>query len=400
MNILQITNKFPFPANDGGSIAIKQLTEGFVAQGHKVILLAMTTYKHPANQEAIPRHLKNHITVYSVDIDTRIRVTDAIKNLAFSSIPYNVERFYSHQFKNRLLQILSDYTIDVVQLEGLYTAMYAPLIKQFTDVKVVMRAHNVEFKIWERRSAQEKNLFKKFYIKHLAKRLKNYETSLLSSFDAICPISDTDKKFFLEAGYKGPLKVVPCGIEPQHIQNTNNPVNHVSLCYIGALDWLPNQDGLLWFIEEVWEQLIQQDADWSLDIAGRNAPDWLIKKLRKPGINYYGKVENAQEFMKNHTVLLVPLFSGSGMRIKIIEAMALGKTVITTSLGAEGIYCNDQEHLFIADSAKDYFQTLNKISNQKHLIEQIGVNAHTFIKNHFDNFVISQKIIHFYKNLF
>ena len=102
----------------------------------------------------------------------------------------------------------------------------------------------------------------------------------------------------------------------------------------GVVDWFPNQQGLLWFLDNCWSQIRHQNPDLQLFVAGRNAPQWLIEKLNVSGVVYVGEVENAYDFMAQHTIMIVPLLAGGGMRIKILEGLAYGKVIVSTSIDA------------------------------------------------------------------
>ena len=155
--------------------------------------------------------------------------------------------------------------------------------------------------------------------------------------------------------------------------------------FIGALDWLPNQEGLLWFVRNLWQDIHVRFPELYLEIAGRNAPHWLIRKLEEyPNIKFYGEIDDAYQFISKRAVMLVPLFSGSGMRIKIIEGMALGKSIVTTTIGTEGIPTQHNKNILVADSAEKFKNEVIRLLTNKDLFDDIGIQASDFIQKEYN----------------
>lgn len=399
MNILQLCNKMPYPPKDGGSIAILNLSKGLVELGHKVTILAMNTSKHYFSVDDIPIDLKSKINFYDVFVDTKINPLNLIINLLFSKFPYNAKRFISTKFKNKLINILRYNDYDIIQLEGLYLSPYINVIKEYSKAKVVYRAHNIEHEIWERTTAKQHNIAKKFYLEILTNRLKKFEISTINKYDAVVPITERDAICLNKLGNNKPVHVLPTGINASELNPRNIKIEFPSLFYIGALDWAPNQEGIIWFLNNIWINIFDKHKNLKLYVAGRNAPQWLINKLKKENIFYLGEIDNAYEFMASKAIMIVPLLSGSGMRIKIIEGMALGKTIISTTIGAEGINVTNNENILIADNPNDFVDEIDKILNNKMLFNNIGKNAITFVENNYDNLALTSLLVDFYRGL-
>ena len=400
MRILQIHNKVPYPPKDGGSIAVFNLSEGFAKFGNKVDILALNTKKHSVDFLKIQNKLPKNINIYTVDIDTDIKLLKALKNLLFSSLPYNAERFINNNFKIKLKEILTENTYDIVQIEGLYMMPYIELIKENTNSCVSYRAHNIEHEIWEKTYLQEKKLLKKIYLKNLYKRIKKFETFYINKYDLLIPITKRDAEHFNLLGNTRKIHVSPTGVDSNKYKINEQNFNAAKLFHLGSLDWIPNQEGLIWFLENVWSKLIKINKDLTFTIAGRNAPDCLVEKFNTyENINYLGEIEDALEFIHSQTIMIVPLLSGSGMRIKIIEGMAAGKVILTTSKGAEGISGKNGREFLIAGNAEEFIEQILKIYKNNNLIQEISSNAQSFISDNFDNFAISKSLIEFYETM-
>jgi hypothetical protein len=191
MKILQVTNKVPYPPKDGGAIACMNLISGFALLGHEVTVLAMNTEKHHIDATEIPEPVQDWATFHLVDVPARTSGFAALINLIFSGKPYNAVRFISKAFSSELKKLLRENKFDIVQLEGLYVCPYIPLIRKYSDAKIVYRSHNIEHEIWERTSALSKGL-KRLYFKVLAKRIKTFEKNFLNDYDLLVPITERD----------------------------------------------------------------------------------------------------------------------------------------------------------------------------------------------------------------
>jgi polysaccharide biosynthesis protein PslH len=396
MNILQITPKLPFPLHDGSAIAAWNLTRGLSANGCKLTILAMNTDKHYSPIENLPPSMKQVCEWDSVYLNTRINPLKALTNLLFSKLPYNIERFYSHDFRSELQSLLLKNKFDLIQCEGLPTLIYLPVIRKYTTARVAYRAHNIESEIWERKAGRERSRLKKFYYNIIAKRLLSLELNMMNKYDLLIPITDRDAEVLRLMGNKKPVCVVPSGYNIDMMPEIKPYSQDISVGYIGSLDWTPNQEGLLWFIEKVWKPLIKPGFV-KLHVAGRNAPPWLEKILQNTwDLVYEGEVEDAQTFMMDHPIMVVPLFSGSGMRVKIVEGMALGRIIISTPLGIEGLPVNDRLNILIASDAKSFREILTSIITDPSKYFQIGDAARALIPGKFNNIELGKKLANFY----
>ena len=394
MKILLLANKLPYPPKDGGSIATLNMARSFAELGHEVIVLAMNTSKHYFDPEQIPADLKKSIMFLAANVNTDIRLHKALINLLISKKPYNAERFISRAYENLLVEILDKQHFDIIQLEGLYLAPYLPIIKKSSKALVVMRAHNIEYEIWIRTARQNYGL-KKWYLLNLAKRIRKMELSYLNSYDLMVPITRRDAGEFVKLGCNLPIHVAPSGIFIEEIKTDRSAIEFPSLFHIGALDWGPNQEGLFWFLKNVWEKMNINHPGLKFFIAGRNAPE-KIRQIDLPNVFFLGEVEDAYAFMNRKAIMVVPLLSGSGLRIKIIEGMALGKTIVSTSIGAEGINCINGKHILIADTPEKFIEEIENLLDNFDKFDAIGKQAALFVRNDFNNLVITSALLDFY----
>ncbi|MDA9555843.1 glycosyltransferase family 4 protein [Pelobium sp.] len=397
MRVLLITNRVPFPADGGYAIVVHHTIEALVNLGCEVTLFSLNTTKHYVRVKEVKDPLLKKIKFVQYKIDNRIKAKDAFFNL-FSDQSYNISRFYDHNCASKLGHLLRSNTFDIVQFEGLQVASYLDVVKANTNAKLVYRAHNIEHQIWKRLTTKENFLIRKMYLNLLSKRLQRFEFKVLNSFDALIAISFVDEHFFKSIGCKVPVHTFPVALDLENYKNNYLLSPDKSVGYIGSMDWRPNIEGVDWFLEKVWPSIRQLDSGITFHLAGKNIPKQ-FKIMGDESFIMEGDVENAAEFISRQHVLIVPLLSGSGMRVKIIEAMALGKCIIATSIAAEGINYHHDKDILIADKADDFYKQILRCFTDKTLISKIGEGARKLVEKNHDNTKLSKVLLKVYQDL-
>ncbi|WP_046242459.1 glycosyltransferase family 4 protein [Hymenobacter terrenus] len=392
MNILQISPRVPFPLHDGGAIGIYNITAGLLQAGHRVTLLAANTPKHHQPAHVLDA-LGSGLRLLPVDVDTTPRPLSALRSLlggpgpqgVGQDIPYNVERFISLPLAARLKQLLETEVFDVVQFEGAFVAWYAGWLRQQVAQDwhpaggmlppLVLRAHNVEYRIWETLAQSAGNPLKKWYFHHLATRMRKFERWMLSQLDGVAAITVEDQERLRELGCTVPAPLVPAGVmlDAFRPDPTHRPRPRTAFM-IGSLNWLPNLEALDWLLREVWPTAHAEMPDLELHVAGTGTPAHLLAP-RTDNVFIHGFVDSASDFMRQFELMVVPLLSGGGMRVKIIEGMALGKPILSTSLGAEGIAVRDGHDIVLRDGAAGWLDALRAWYRGELPVEAIGAEA-------------------------
>jgi polysaccharide biosynthesis protein PslH len=393
LNILYISSRVPFPPTDGGAIVTYNTITESARAGHEVHLLSVNTPKHLQ-----PDHVFPGIAFQKyVFIDTAISPVKAFVNF-FSNTSYNIERFISRDFSNALKEILEKNTFDIIQFEGAYVAWYIDIVKKYANCPIVLRAHNIEYVIWERLAENCRNPLKKFYLNLLAKRLKKFETDYYQKFDGIAAITQEDVSRIRLMGVNNTSRIIPAGVNMENFKTTSTSPKPFSVFILSSLDWLPNQEAVLWFLKNVWPELIKEIPQLELHIAGKNTPDSFYQ-LKNDNIIIHGFVNSSSEFMQQHDLMAVPLLSGGGMRVKIIEGMAQGKIIISSSIGAEGIHYENGKNILIADKPEDWVKMILDYFRNRQSYQHIGENARNLIKEEYSNEKVTSDYIEFYKEL-
>jgi len=400
LRILMLMNRVPWPLNDGGAIGAFNFVKGYAEAGCRVTVLAMNTTRHYVEPMTAHDALDKYADVHLVDVDNRIKPLDALRNL-LTNKSYVIQRFVSQKYAMELQKLLANSAHDVVyggrdvvHVDGLPPAAYAHVYKAF-DVTVSMRAHNVEHVIWERIASQERNPLKRWYLGVQAHRLQRFELDAIDGCDVVMAISNEDQDTIRRLRPNARTLVVPAGMDvPDVAVNTN--FSATDLFSIGAFDWMPNLQGTEWFAKSVWPTIHARFPDITISVAGKRMPA-SIEALATPSFRTVGEVADAKQFMLSHGIMVVPIISGSGIRIKILEGMALGKTIIATTIGAEGLGLTHNENILIADTPDEWIACIERCMADTSFCQSIGVNAHRFAYEHYRNSNIFEKLIAYYR---
>lgn len=392
MRVLQLCNKPPYPPVDGGTMAMNSITRGLLSRSCEVKVLTVKTDKHPVREERIPQEYRFRTAMEAVYVDLSVKPLPAFFAMLCGE-SYHVKRYVSEEFAAKLREILEKEQFDVVHVESIFLTPYVPLIRKYSDAKVMLRAHNVEHLIWKRVAQSCLNPLKKWYLKHLSLTLRAYELEHVNDYDGIVCITKNDADYFRQSGCRKPVSVIPFGVEPEDVPHVE--VEPDSLFHIGAMDWLPNQESIRWLLEVVWPVVHREVPQAKLYLAGRKMPErWM--KARIEGVSVVGEVPDAMYFIGSKKINVVPLLSGSGIRVKIIEAMSVGKTVITTTVGAQGIDYTDGVNLLIANTPEEFAMQIKRCLEDDDFCRQVGEAAERLIAEQYDEGMLADKLLNFY----
>jgi glycosyltransferase involved in cell wall biosynthesis len=396
LKILILTPRIPFPLKDGGAIAMHQTIEGYVQQGCEVSLLSMNTSRHWVDENLLPEWYSKLVHFKTVFINNNINPLSAFFNL-FTGKSYNVSRFINKNFETALIELIKQETFDIIQFESIYTSPYLQIAQENSDSKCFCRVHNIEHLIWQRLSENEANFLKRKYLKILTNRLKIYEIDILKKFDLLLPISRTEEKYFSDNKINASF-YLPFGIDINKPILKNIEQNVQSIYHIGSMDWAPNVEGITWFLSTVWDDLQTELKDVKLFLAGKNMPKSLLKKENNQTV-ILGEIEDFSAFSLSKNIMIVPLLSGAGIRIKVLEAMAFGKVVIATEIAVEGIGLTHQKNVLIANSPEDFKEQLHYCFSNLEKIKSIGDHAKQFVEANYSKEKIYLEVVEQFQHL-
>jgi glycosyltransferase involved in cell wall biosynthesis len=397
VRVLLIAHKNPYPPDDGGKMGIYTMIDGLLSNNIQLDVLLMNPTKifRPLEKSLVPKKI-NYID--AITIDTNIKILTLIYNLFFQKESYFVTRFIDKNFEKKLEEILTKNNYDIVQLESVFSAVYLPLIKQYSN-KIVLRAHNIEHQIWEKVCYYERNIFKKWYLKIQTKRLKKFEENIFKQVDGITTFSEDDKQYILSLLPDKLIVVTPNGLDMQKFEIVPFEQQKLNtIFYLGSLDWIPNQQGVVWFLKNVWPKVLERKNDVQLIVAGKKIPQWL-KNFQVKNVRFYSDVPDTKELYHQYAITIVPLLAGSGIRVRIIEGMAYGKCIISTSIGAEGIPCEHNKNIIIADTPENFAKELLDLLNNPDKVKRIQKEARKFAEENFSKEKVYLPLVKLYQQI-
>jgi len=374
----------------GGNLAMNAMIDGYHNAGKQVYVLAMHTTRHPVSIAQLDNLYKHAHGFSTVDIDNRVRLLPALKNFLFSKQPNHAERFYHFAFMNKLSDVIAIFRPDVIQIESIFLSTYIPYIRQRSDAILVLRVHNIEYQVWQSLAKGAKNSLKRYYLTNLSERMERFEAKAWQDYDLLLPITSIDEKVIHSEGADTPCVVAPYGFEVKNI--SPSPDEKWEAYHIGAMDWLPNAEAMNWFLNDVWPGIHAAFPSFRFSFAGRYMPD-KYKNANIAGVFCAGEVADADAFIAEKKILIVPLKSGGGIRIKILEAMAAGKVVISTDMGMQGIEATPGMHYLAANKPEDFVEAIKWCLENKYKAELISENAIALIRDKYEQRSIMKRVI-------
>lgn len=346
MNILVVSTQWPFPTRSGVTTRIYQLVRELAAR-HDVTLLS---YARAEDAEGVAA-LSEELPVRVVQREPRSRMAKRSAQLRsiVSLRPFAARDAYSVEMQRALDELCAEQTFDFVQLESTVLAgLSVP-----PGPKVVIDEHNIEYEIFQRVCAGESSLARRMFNQLEYLRFRRFEQRCWRRIDGCVVTSEREAPVVGAHAPGTPTAVVPNGVDVDSFVPSCDPVEPRTVVFNGTLDYRPNLDAVQYLLDQVWPLVLNRCPDARLEIVGYASPED-VRRLRRPGVVFTGQVPDVRTYLQRAAVIAVPVRMGGGTRLKIVEALALGKAIVSTSLGCEGIAVRDEEHLLIADDAQAF----------------------------------------------
>jgi glycosyltransferase involved in cell wall biosynthesis len=372
MKVLHISNKPVYPILDGGCVAMSGTLDCLKQLNYRIEHVCISTKKHQFDAAAYPTDFR----VQAVEIDTSMSLFAALKQL-FIGRSYNISRFETDTFKNILLEIVQSSTFDLIIFDSLYSAVFIHEIRRHSSAKLFIRTHNVEYKIWRELAKSSSNPLKKWYLNTLSRQLQTEERRILNLADGIMSITSDDLEDFKKMGINIPSQTIAV---PRETEQVKTDYSSRTFYFIGSMNWEPNIEALHYLLDEIWPGLKKEIPEAQLLLIGS-----FMDKLNIPesnGVSVLGFVDNLDEIYLNEGILLLPIRSGSGVRIKVLEAMSKGAPIVSTQKGVEGIQ-SGTDCFVVATNTNDFIKKASEIYASQPLRESLGKNAQEFIRNNY-----------------
>jgi sugar transferase (PEP-CTERM/EpsH1 system associated) len=385
MRILWLKSDLLLPLDKGGKLRTWHLLR-HLATRHEITYLAFADPDTPpADIEGMHQVAAHVVTVPRRDppkgtlrfyLDAALHVLDPL--------PYAVGKYRSRKLARRLRALLAEGQFDLVVCDFLIQVVNLP---RRLPCPAMIFTHNVESEIWRRHAETARGIVGRLLYRKQYSRMLRYEARALSRFDGVLAVSDADRDTLARlypGAVRGPVHVVPTGVDTDFFSPAASDPDSRTLVFTGSMDWLPNEDAMAFFCREVFPLIRAEEANVRLSIVGR-APTPAVKRLAEDaGVHVTGRVDDVRPYMKDAAVYIVPLRIGGGTRLKIFEAMAMGKAVVSTTVGAEGLPVTSGEHVLLADEPRGFCRAVVRLLRDVDRRRQLERAARTLVVERYD----------------
>jgi sugar transferase (PEP-CTERM/EpsH1 system associated) len=299
------------------------------------------------------------------------------------SLPYAIGSYYSPEYTATVRDLLASGRFDLVVCDFLMPAVNLP---DTLPCPAILFTHNVEAEIWRRHAETAPPGVRRWLLDAQYRRMARFERAAVRRFDLLLAVSDADAQTLdrLYGPLRQPVHVVPTGVDTEYFAPRDTPVRHHHLVFTGSMDWLPNEDGIVHFVRDMLPRIRQVEPSTTLSIVGRD-PTPAVRSLEAEyGVTVTGRVEDVRPFVAEGAVYIVPLRIGGGTRLKIFEAMAMGKPIVSTTVGAEGLPVSDGLHLLLADTPEEFAHAVVRLLQNQTERARLGDAARHLVKEQFD----------------
>ena len=400
MRILWLKSDLLLPLDKGGRLRTWHLMR-HLAQRHDITYLAFCEPQQPAADITGMRKV-------CADVITLPRkdpakgswrfYADVARHLA-SSLPYAVGKYRSRAFARQLRQLLHEQSFDLIVCDFLFPAVNLP---KTLPCPSVIFTHNVESEIWRRHAEIKTGALGRFLYGMQYRRMLRYEQRTLARFDGVLAVSEADSDTFRRLypdAIRGPVSIVATGVDTDYFTpaariSPPGPQTSRSLVFTGSMDWLPNEDAMVFFCREVLPLIRREEPDVTLSIVGRAPTPAVTALARQHGVIVTGRVDDVRPYVRDAAVYIVPLRIGGGTRLKIFEAMAMAKAIVSTTVGAEGLPVTDGEHVCLADEPQAFASAVVSLLRDVDRRRQLEDAARALVLERYDWSAVAGQLEH------
>jgi polysaccharide biosynthesis protein PslH len=365
MKILWVKAGKLLPVDTGGKIRSYNILRGLRTR-NQVTLLSYYGGARDVNYERdIADRVPGAVTIHTGVPDSS--AIDYVKRLA-NPAPYAVTKFTSLKVARKISALLADGRFDVAVCDFLSASLN---FSRASGTPIVLFQHNVESALWDRQQRHEPNPMKRLAFKLEAAKMLRYERATVRRFDHVVAVSESDREIMKTMTDALRISVVPTGVDLSQYQAAKGqPATRPLVIFLGSMDWEANIDAVEYFCLEIWPRVRAAVPDARFRIVGRN-PHPRVTRLASESVEVTGTVPSVIEHLKEAAVVVVPLRVGGGTRLKIFEAMAMGKAVVSTSIGAEGLDVHHDRDILLADAAESFADATIALLRDRELCERI-----------------------------
>jgi sugar transferase (PEP-CTERM/EpsH1 system associated) len=379
MKLLWVKAGGLLPPDMGGKIRsyniLKQL-----ARRHEITLFTFYP-EHPDDQHLRGDGFFSEIVPVPLPLPHRRSLREYLRSARMMAAgrPVTIDKFLYPAVRRRYADLLASSTFDAIVCDFLVPGS---LMHWKTPPPTILFTHNVEAQVWERHYKITSNPFMKTACWLESRALAVAERRYVELADHVLAVSENDRAFFLRYVAPSHISVIPTGVDTEYFQPFPEPEQQDTMAFTGTMDWMPNEDGVVYFVDHILP-LIQRDIPAAAFWAVGRRPPRRVQALASGSVVVTGAVDDIRPYLGKAALCVVPLRSGSGTRIKIFEAMAMGKAVVSTTMGAEGLPVRHGENIVLADDPADFARQVVHLLRDPQRRAQLGRAARQLVEENY-----------------
>lgn len=394
LNILFISATVPYPAIDGGRIRVLNLIQN-LCKVHNVTFLCFIT--QPTDDQGI-RYLRD-LGIDVIGVSLNSKSLPILLHSIFHNKPLTIAKYFSASMSDEINRLLSSVKFDIIHFEMLHTGQYIEDIQNKGRTKIILDEQNIDSGIWSRLTRTEHQLIRKALFYWQYRCFIKYERKICNDFNKCLCVSKEDSELLKSINPNASIEVIPNGVDPNYFSPYDNKEDETKLVFTGSMDWQPNEDAVVYFCQEIFPLIRSELSDMKFFIVGSNPTSKVLSLSDKPGIHVTGLVDDVRPYIADASIYVVPLRIGGGTRLKILQALAMKKAIVSTSIGCEGIDIEPDRDLMVSDDPHDFANKVIMLSKDKELRKKLGENGRLLILQKYDWKAIVDKLESIYTNI-
>ncbi len=403
MNILWLSHNIPYPPKTGVLQRNYNLLREASHHGNIYLVAVFKEDILPVDfdLEGAKRELGKfcrHIDIVYLPIESSKL---ALYSLAFKSLfttdPMSVNWVKSADMRAMIKNLCQKVDFDIVHFDTISLAVYK---NDTGKTAKILNHHNIESHLFYRRIVYEKNLLKRLYYSMEAKKLERYETAVCGKFDLNFTVSDLDSKRLFEIAPGSKAEVIANGVDVDYFSPTDDEIVPANIIMASGMNWFPNRDAVLYMYEEIWPLVSKKYPNITWTVVGASPPKQILELAeRDKRVTVTGFVDDVRPYLTKAEVYLCPMRDGGGTRLKILDALSMGKAIVGTTMAYEGINITPEKNVLVADNPEEFVTQVGRIIENPDLRDSLSREARAFVCNNFSWEVIGNKLGNIYKAL-
>lgn len=392
--ILALTSRVPWPAREGHQLRSYHMLDALASQ-HQIHLLSCLRGDDDPTAGSPLRDKLAGFEAFPIPVEhSRAALGSALMQGTVTHTPFVVAKYAFSALRRRVTELAGEF--DLVHVDML--PLMAAIGEVDPRIPVVLNAHNVEHALLAARLGVEPRLAARTFLRSQLSKLRAFERHACRRASTVLACSEDDAAQLRRMAPDTPVQVVPNGVDLEHNRPDGKPVRPDQTVFVGQMGWFPNRDGVEWFLADILPRILAERRDARFVVVGKTGSLVIPEGLRV-NVELAGFVDDVRKPVLESAVYVVPLRAGSGTRLKVLEAMALGKAIVTTRIGAEGIELEPGREALFADEAGDFARCVLRLMEHPEEVEQMGAAARQVAEHRYGWTAIGRAMLPAYAHL-